>query len=192
MDNKVMTWLIKPLLVAGRFGLGRILSASEKLMGGIARITGVSALRSFAEFLVLIQEVLEGFQKSGERITSLLQSSDTAFVLVTIPTAAAGRSAVHLDHELRALSYRVSLLVLNRCLDPRVGQDIERLPQGEARRSLETRLSREVAVTQNLERFIQRTWTVKIKDQLQDMGSLAAMLDLADQLGRTSSTSNAG
>jgi hypothetical protein len=73
-----------------------------------------------------------------------------------------------------------------------VGQDIERLPQGEARRSLETRLSREVAVTQNLERFIQRTWTVKIKDQLQDMGSLAAMLDLADQLGRTSSTSNAG
>lgn len=188
MDNKVMAWLIKPFLVAGRFGLGRLLSASEKLMGGIARITGGSALRSFAEFLVLIQEVLEGFQKSGERITGILQSPETAFVLVTIPTPAAARSAAHLDLELRELGYGVDVLILNRCLDPKVGQDISKLPQGEAQKWLLARLSREESVTRQLAGQIQRTWTVKVKDQLQDMGSLGSMLDLAEQIGQSGAT----
>ncbi len=184
MDNKVMSWLIKPFLIAGRFGLGRLLNASEKLMGGIARVTGGSALRSFAEFLVLIQEVLEGFQKSGERITELLHKSDTAFVLVTVPSAGAARSACHLGRELKELGYSVDLLILNRCLSELVAQDIENLPPSDPRTSLERRRHLEREVTIQLRQALEAEATVRVSDQAQDLGSLSAMLDLAQELGR--------
>ena len=37
-------------------------------MGGISQITGIAALRSIAEFLVLLQEVIVGFHRGGERV----------------------------------------------------------------------------------------------------------------------------
>lgn len=184
MDNKVMSWLIKPFLIAGRFGLGRLLNASEKLMGGIARVTGTSALRSFAEFLVLIQEVLEGFQKSGERIQTLLQQPTTGFVLITMPTPAAARAVSHLDLELKDLGYRADLLVLNRCLDQAVAEDIANLPNGEPHELLARRRSMEMSVVSDLKRAVKGEVTVQVADQQQDLGSLRAILHLADQLGR--------
>lgn len=116
MDNKVLSWLVKPFLVASKFGLGRFATMGEKLMGGMAQVTGISALKSFGEFLVLMQEVIEGFHKAGERVVQLLKREETAFVLVTVPTCAAVRSAGFLAAQLESMDYRLAALVFNRCL----------------------------------------------------------------------------
>ena len=96
MEQGVLSWLIKPFLVASRFGLSRFLNTSERLMGGISRVTGFGALTSFAEFLVLTQDIIEGFHKSGERIVTLLHQKDTGFILVMVPTHGACRSALNI------------------------------------------------------------------------------------------------
>jgi len=124
-DHKVMTWLIKPFLMASRFGLGKLLSASEKLMGGIAKVTGMQALQSFAEFLVLMQDVIAGFNKSGERIVAMLHQEDTRFLLVSVPSAAAVRSGIGLLAQLEAEGYSAELLLFNKCLPTRVAFELE-------------------------------------------------------------------
>ena len=125
MDNKVLSWLVKPFLMAGRFGFGKVLSLGEKLMGGMASITGVDALRNFGEFLVLMQEVIEGFHKSGERVVEILRSAQTGFVMVTVPTRAAERSAIFLAGQLQTMGYGLDAVVLNRCLPAAVSSEIE-------------------------------------------------------------------
>ena len=116
MENRVMSWLIKPVLAMGKLGLGRLIGVGEKLAGGVASLTGFSALRSFGEFLLLMQEVIEGFHKTGEQVVTILQDKKTAFILVAVPTRAAERSAVFLADQLAEMDYRVDGLVINRCL----------------------------------------------------------------------------
>lgn len=116
MENRVMNWVIKPVLAMGKLGLGRILGASDRFAGGISSLTGFSALKSFAEFLLLMQEVIAGFHQTGEQVVSTLQSDQTAFVLVAVPTRAAERSAIFLADALAEMDYRVDAMVINRCL----------------------------------------------------------------------------
>jgi anion-transporting ArsA/GET3 family ATPase len=184
MDSQVMTWLIKPFLAVGRFGLGRLLSASERLMGGIAKVTGFSALKSFAEFLLLMQDVLEGFQKTGEKITQLLREARTSFVLVTMPTASAVRSARHLSREVRELGYGIDLLIFNRALPAEVVTSIEGLPPSSPRRYLEARHESEAAMMRDL---TEATWPmikVVLPDQSGDQCDAHAIFKLADRLGQ--------
>ena len=114
-ENKVMMWMLKPFSLANKLGFGRVLNAGEKMMGGVAKIAGVSALRSFADFLILTQDVIEGFHKAGEEIVGLLKSDATSFIVVTVPTAAAKRSAIHLQNLLENMDYNCDAVVFNRC-----------------------------------------------------------------------------
>jgi anion-transporting ArsA/GET3 family ATPase len=127
MDQGVLSWLIKPFLLASRFGLSRFLSTSEKLMGGLAKVTGLQALTSFAEFLVLTQDIIGGFHRTGEKIVSLLHQPDTGFVLVIVPTGAASRSARNINRELQPLGYRIDLVVINRVMPEGLVQSLEEL-----------------------------------------------------------------
>jgi anion-transporting ArsA/GET3 family ATPase len=203
MENKVMTWLIKPFLMAGRLGLGRFISASERLMGGVAKVTGVTALTSFAEFLTLMQEVIEGFHRTGERTVETLKSPHTAFVLVTVPSRAAARAATAIATELKRLGYALSLTVLNRSL-PRVIADAARSadasaaafperserPDGPAGRStLKRRVDGEAAVAAELAAELARLRpggalpSIRIEEQAGDLGTPAGLGGLATALG---------
>ena len=127
MENRVMNWLIKPVLAMGKLGLGRLIGFGEKLAGGVASLTGFSALRSFGEFLLLMQEVIEGFHKTGEQVVTILRDHKTAFILVAVPTRAAERSAVFLSDQLAEMDYRVDGLVINRCLPPATEAEFARM-----------------------------------------------------------------
>lgn len=81
-NYKVMNWLIKPFHFAEKIGIRKILGKSEKLMGGLSSIAGVSALRDISEFLVIMQNVVEGFQVAGEEIASALRDENTGFYVV--------------------------------------------------------------------------------------------------------------
>lgn len=115
-DSKVMNWLIKPFALAGKLGFGRMMSFGEKLMGGVAKVTGTAALAKFADFLILLQDVIDGFQRSGEQVVSLLKQESTGFVLVSTATTNAARSASTLAVALRDLGYVLDLVIANRCL----------------------------------------------------------------------------
>lgn len=195
MENKVMSWLIRPFLMASRFGLGRLLSVGEKLMGGIAKVTGVTALHSFAEFLVLMQEVIDGFHQTGEKILALLKREDTGFVLVTVPTRAAARSAANIASELREMSYRCELLIFNRTVPAGIVQDLGTLPSESAAdpavQALKARVAGEQIVITALRREMTafgatQSEVVILADQDQDMGSLESLLGLAAALAGVS------
>jgi len=156
MENKVMNWLIKPFVFAGRLGLGRLMSAGEKLMGGLASITGFSALKSFSEFLLLIQEVIEGFHKSGEQVLEILHRSTTAFILVTIPTFGAARSAQNIERQLRNMNYNCDFLLINKSIPPEVVTALGHLKNSDnsAINALTKRMTGEKNVIQKLQKKI--------------------------------------
>ena len=187
-DNMVMTWLVKPFILASRFGLGKLLSASEKLMGGIAKVTGVHALQSFGEFLVLMQEVIAGLNKSGERIVSMLHQEDTRFMLVTVPNAAAVRSAMSLLTQLEALGYGAELLLFNKCLPVDVA--VELGASDEASSPELGRLRRRAAGEVRLIAKLTAAATggpvtphlLRLADEEQEIGSLEALRILVDKI----------
>ncbi|TWW09575.1 hypothetical protein E3A20_12940 [Planctomyces bekefii] len=184
VENRVMTWMIKPFLYAGKLGFAKFLSAGEKLMGGVAKLTGVDALRSFAEFLVLMQEVIEGLNESGNRMKRLLTRQDTGFVLVTIPTRSAGRSAVNIAKQLVAMGHRAHFAIVNKCLPEELVKalkaDEEATPLSGVT-VLKARAKGEHDVIRDLYNAIQ-AGVIRVKEQDQDLGTLSGLMELAGDL----------
>ncbi len=114
MDSKVMTWLIKPFSVAQRFGLDRFFQMGEKLMGNLAKITGVSALKSLADFLVSLQDVIHGFHSMSLSLVKVLKSSETGFGIVCAAHSSSARSVEFLTQQLILNQFKVDFLIMNR------------------------------------------------------------------------------
>ena len=124
MDSKVMTWLIKPIHLAQKVGLSKVMSMGEKLAGGIAEVTGLAALRVLAEFLVMMQDVIEGFNQAGRKVIQELQRDTTRFVLVTTLRSSPVRSAEKIAQLLVEKGFRLDGLLVNRCLPEEVAASI--------------------------------------------------------------------
>ena len=124
IDKKIMKWLIKPFALAGKFGVSRLLTIGEKMMGGLAKITGVSMLSQFANFLVLMQEVIEGFHSVGTDVLKILSKDDTGFFMVV--SAAEDRLAGfnQFKGQLEEMGYSISGLFANKCLPSDVCDDL--------------------------------------------------------------------
>lgn len=160
-ENRVMSWLIKPFVIAGRIGLGRLMTVGEKLMGGVAKVTGFSALHKFADFLILVQEVIEGFNRSGEQVVQLLRRDTTGFFLVTTPTETSTRSAINIASALADLGYGLDLVVVNRCLPDAIAHSVKDVeisnvlvPRDDVEALARRRLS-ELRVSTKLEALVQ-------------------------------------
>lgn len=186
MENKVMSWMIKPFQLAGKLGLGRLLNVGEKLMGGIAKVTGVSSLHSFADFLVLMQEVIEGFHRSGERVVATLKSKDTGFVMVTIPMENACRSAGFLAGQLSVLGYSCKGLIFNRCLPRDVVEAARNSPDFESsafilrRDEHHTKLS--AALSQEFKQRFPALAVQHLEEFQSDLGSIDGMINFSKTL----------
>lgn len=124
-ENRVMGWLIKPFHLASRLGAEKLFSVGERLMGGIAKITGIKTLTMVSEFMILMQGVIEGFQISGERVKSSLGSSSTAFFLVCVGTQSEARAALNLSSKLFEMGHRFDGVIVNRCLPKEVNDALK-------------------------------------------------------------------
>jgi anion-transporting ArsA/GET3 family ATPase len=189
VENKVMSRLLKPIVVAGRFGLGRVASISEKVLGGVTSVTGFAAIRSFGEFILLMQEVIEGFHRSGERVLETLKRDSTSFVLVCAPHKAAARAADVLGSELRSMGYVLEGLVFNRCLPALVTADLGALSsdnlailKARAKSEEQTidRLSRSIEIMQER----QQVWRLRVDEQTADIHSIDGILDFSKLFAR--------
>lgn len=116
IESGVMSWMIKPFHIAQKFGAGVIFKAGGKIMSGISSITGMKMLKLLAEFLVLMEEVIIGFNRVGREVSNTLKADTTGFVLVTAPYNNAVRSATHLLQELKTNNYPLLALIMNRNL----------------------------------------------------------------------------
>ena len=110
----VMRFLIKPFFLAQRLGVGRLLTFGEKLMGGIAAVTGVGILEKVAEFFVLMDDVIKGFQGSGSKVQTHLKSASTAFGIISSPFPSSMRACDKILKELAADSFPLGFVILNR------------------------------------------------------------------------------
>lgn len=185
VENKVVSRLLKPVVLAGRAGLGRVMSLSEKLTGGISSVTGFGALRSFGEFVLLMQEVIDGFHRTGERVLEILRRNSTSFVLIAAPHKPAARAASALCKELVQMGYKLDGVVFNRCLPESVIVDLHRADSDEGV-ILRTRAKAEDAVVHSLKSDILRSqgagkmWDIRIEDQSADIHSLSGILAFSE------------
>jgi anion-transporting ArsA/GET3 family ATPase len=189
VENKVVSRLLKPVVLAGRAGLGRVMALSEKLMGGITSVTGFGALRSFGEFVLLMQEVIDGFHRTGERVLEILKRNSTSFVLVAAPHKAAARAAEALTKELVQMGYKLDGIVFNRCLPEPVIADLNN-SDADKNVILRTRAKAEEAVVQSLKTEVLKSqgdrtiWDIRIEDQTADIHSINGILDFSELYGR--------
>lgn len=156
MENKVMSWLIKPFYVASKLGAGRLVSLGEKLMGGIAKVTGVQSLQIVAEFLVLMQQVVAGFHRAGGAIRETLQGENTRFLLVTRLQEASLRSARTFARELYRLGYEIDQVVFNRALPRNIAEAVANLSKEAANEPVIATIIRRCAEENRLEREIKK------------------------------------
>lgn len=124
IDKNIMKWMIKPFALFGRLGMSKLLTMSEKLMGGLAKITGVSMLSQFAGFLVLMQEVIEGFHAVGSRVLNILTRADTTFFLVVSAAEDRMPGVEQFWGQLNQMGYKVSGVIANRCLPSKIEKEL--------------------------------------------------------------------
>lgn len=181
VENKVASKLLKPIVVAGRLGLGGVASLGGKVLGGVSSLTGFSALKSFGEFVLLMQEVIDGFHRSGERVVEILRRPSTSFIMVAAPHKAASRAAHALSKELHHLGYELEGAIFNRCLPKKVrdsmeGSITEKLAILKARAKEEdqviAKLSSEIRSAQRKSEI----WALRIEDQTFDIHSIEGIL----------------
>jgi anion-transporting ArsA/GET3 family ATPase len=126
VEYKVLPWLIKPFHHASRFGITKLFLGGEKLMGSLAKVTGLEALQLTAEFLVLMQRVIQGFYESSERMKTILRAPKTAYVLVTRPQNIPILTAQELAKELLKKGFSLDVILFNRCLPKGLVKNIKK------------------------------------------------------------------
>jgi anion-transporting ArsA/GET3 family ATPase len=181
MENKVIARLLKPIVVAGRMGFGGLAAVSEKVLGGVTSVTGFGALKAFGEFILLMQEVIDGFHRSGERVLEIIKRDSTSFILVAVPNRSAARAAEALTRELRTMGYALDGAVFNRCLPSAVRKDLDRSSSGDVA-VLRTRAKSEDRIIDQLSKDlldIQRNynaWELRLDDQTDDIHTMDGIL----------------
>ncbi len=107
-------WLLRPALLAGKIGRLVLDFSGGYVVRILAKFTGKGFLRELASFLSLFSSQLEGFRLRAEAIKAVLQSSVTAFVLVTTPDPNQVAEVLFLYRRLFSRQLDAKALVVNR------------------------------------------------------------------------------
>ncbi len=128
-ENKVIPWLIKPFHIADKLGVTKLFNVSERLMGGVAKIAGLQALKMISEFLILVQNVINGFHLAGQQVSASLKAPATAFILVSSVTYSSKKSALLLSRNLSEMGFNLSGIIANKILPKALEQEINSNPE---------------------------------------------------------------
>ena len=122
--------------------MSRLLTVGEKLMGGLAKITGVSMLSQFASFLVLMQEVIEGFHSVGNKVLKTLSKRSTKFFMVVSAAEDRMPGVEQFWTQLSEMGYSVSSVFANRCLSTEMATELDKAAKELVTEHLQTYLDR--------------------------------------------------
>jgi hypothetical protein len=111
-DGRLFRWLRR---LAGD---GLLAGRAAHLLGGLSHVSGVGALRGFAEFMTLVDDALAKMVARLERARRWLREPDTTVLVVSSVSDEAAATAAQLRDAVRALAIEPRGAVLNRALPP--------------------------------------------------------------------------
>jgi anion-transporting ArsA/GET3 family ATPase len=114
LDNDAARWLLRPALVAGRWGLQLFSFGGNYIAKTLAKFTGADTLRELAEFMLAISGMNESFRERAAQVRELLAAERTSFVLVTTPRLEGIDEVVHFHRLLQQNHMAVAAVVVNR------------------------------------------------------------------------------
>jgi anion-transporting ArsA/GET3 family ATPase len=114
LDSRVSQWLMRPAVERSWSALSFANRTTSMLLRKVEDATGISALGEIAEFFSSLHGMLEDFTARSLRVSALLASHETAFVLVASPDEAVLREAEQFGATLERMQILLKGIVLNR------------------------------------------------------------------------------
>lgn len=141
LDSRLVHMLVHPAFAAGRLGFRVFHRATERILRLIERVLGVAFLQEISDFLLVFEEMSEGFRLRAQSVRTLLTGPEAAFVLTSGTTAYAVGDAVQFLERLESFGVDIAAVVSNRVrMWPPGGDPPPRIPcegqEGDALRSL--------------------------------------------------------
>jgi len=123
LDNDAARWLLRPALVAGRWGLQIFSFGGNYMAKTLAKLTGTDTLRELAEFMLAISGMNESFRERATQVRELLAADRTSFVLVTAPRSEGIEEVAQFQRVLQQNHMSIAAVVLNRVQPPPLPSD---------------------------------------------------------------------
>lgn len=141
LDRRIIRWFVRPYLSATWSGVRVVNRTVNFILRRLEEATGVTALLTISEFFTAMSGLFDGFHERVERAYAILQSEETAFVLVTSPDEQILGEAEYLSGKMAELRMSLKGVVFNRahaeCTLPQSGEReavreiVERALEGE-------------------------------------------------------------
>jgi anion-transporting ArsA/GET3 family ATPase len=178
-DDRIIRWFVLP---ANRLVSGGM----RKALGILEKLTGSGFMTHLFDFAAALFEVRATFTASLSRITALLESQGTGFLMVASASETAAAEAVHFVESVRSHHFRFDGAILNRTLGHLKITDPERM---EARaddtggttaafKLLEHLISQEERVVSELKRTLSAE-PLRLPELARDVHSLEDLLHVA-------------
>lgn len=113
-DESIFRWLIKPYLAAGKVGVQVLSFGSAYIVKVLTRIVGGEMIDDLSEFLLLFQELFEGFSERAKAVQNLLHGDKTAFMIVATTQANSLQDARLFYSEIQRMQMPFGGFIINR------------------------------------------------------------------------------
>ncbi|MGH7966815.1 MAG: ArsA family ATPase [Candidatus Binatia bacterium] len=114
LDSRGTNWLLRSSVAGGWATLSGVNRTATFLLRKIEEATGISALGEITEFFTATKQMFVDFSERFQRVSELLSSAETAFVLVTSPEEEVLSEAAEFRAGLERLGVVLKGVVVNR------------------------------------------------------------------------------
>jgi anion-transporting ArsA/GET3 family ATPase len=117
LDSRARAWFTRASETRSWSALSAINRTTTFLLRKIEEATGISALREISEFFTTMQSMFDDFGERFQRVSQLLTSAETAFLLVTSPEHEVLAEAKEFHQGLTQMGISLKAVVANRVHD---------------------------------------------------------------------------
>ena len=114
LDRQVIKWFVRPYVSAGWATMRFMNRTAGFILRRLEEATGVSALVEISDFFTNMAGLFDGFDARVQRVYSLLQAKETAFVLVASPEEQVLSEAEYFCQKMGDLEMPLRAVVFNR------------------------------------------------------------------------------
>lgn len=114
IDSRIARHFLHPAMSAGRLGLRVFQRGTQPLFRALEKISGMGFLEDVSEFLLLFEEMSDGFRARADHVRELLFGAATAFVVASGPGAGQVEQALSMTERLGVMGASVKGVILNR------------------------------------------------------------------------------
>jgi len=114
ISDSILKWFLSPTLFASKAGINILRRGSEKILSVFDRLAGFKFLHELSEMLLLMSELLGGFQNRAQEVYKLLRQEDVGFLLVTTPQKTALEDAFFFYKKIQDEGLPFAGFIINR------------------------------------------------------------------------------